>query len=66
MPVLLRKKWPFLSLCWKRNNQMFLTQYKNALKDIKKYLQSDLKYLDFQAAQIYGSSTYAWGFKEGI
>ncbi len=45
---------------------MFLTQYKNALKDIKKYLQSDLKYLDFQAAQIYGSSTYAFGFKEGI
>lgn len=45
---------------------MFLEKYKSALNDIKKYLQVDLNCLDIQAAQIYGSSTYGSGFKEGV
>lgn len=45
---------------------MFLHRYQKALEDIKKYLQVDLKCLDIQAAQIYGSSTYGSGFKEGV
>lgn len=45
---------------------MFLQNYQKALEDIKKYLQEDLKFLDIQAAQIYGSSTYGSGFKDGV
>ena len=45
---------------------MFLEKYKSALMDIKRYLQVDLRCLDIQAAQIYGSSTYGCGFKDGV
>lgn len=45
---------------------MFLEKYTKALEDVKQYLQVDLKELDFQAAQVYGSATYGFGFKDGI
>lgn len=45
---------------------MFLSRYKDALRDIKNYLLTDLKELDIQAAQIYGSSTYGKGFRDGV
>lgn len=45
---------------------MFLSKYQNALTDVKSYLLEDLKELDIQAAQIYGSSTYGQGFKDGV
>ena len=45
---------------------MFLSKYQNALTDIKRYLLEDLRELDIQAAQIYGSSTYGQGFRDGV
>lgn len=45
---------------------LFLENYKNALNDIKRYLQIDLAPLEIQAAQIYGSSTYKKGFIPGV
>lgn len=45
---------------------MFLEKYQSALTDIKDYLQNDLKALELQAAQIYGSSTYGSGFRDGV
>lgn len=45
---------------------LFLDNYKNALNDIKRYLQTDLAPLDIQAAQIYGSATYPKGFIPGV
>jgi hypothetical protein len=43
-----------------------LENYSNALNDVTEYLLVDLKELDIQAAQIYGSSTYKKGFVPGV